>query len=95
MAAAQCAYAIAMPCPAASAAAMVASISGRASAWLPRSDASSIAVKGTAGVPVTSQIASASTIRAVAAVKSPLHATAVPGGAEHDRQLVERAGFAG
>ena len=57
---------------------MVASISGAASAWRPRSDASIIAVNGAARLPVTSQIASASAIRAAAAAKSPLHATAVP-----------------
>jgi len=57
---------------------MVPSISGAASAWLPRRDASIIAVNGAARDPVTSQTASASALRAAAAAKSPVHATAVP-----------------
>ena len=57
---------------------MVASISGAASAWRPPSAASIIAVNGAARAPVISQITSASTIRAGAAAKSPLAATAVP-----------------
>jgi hypothetical protein len=57
---------------------MAASISGTASAWSPRTDASIIAANGAARLPVTSQTASASAISDAAAAKSPLHTAAVP-----------------
>ena len=60
---------------------MVPSISGVASAWRPRREASIIAVNGAARDPVTSQTVSASASRAAAAAKSPLHAMAVPSAA--------------
>ena len=67
-----------MPWPAAAASARVASISGAASAWFPRREASIIAVNGKLRLPVTSQTASASATRAAPAAKSPLHTTSVP-----------------
>ena len=73
MAATQCAYVTATPCPAAVPSSMAARISGAASASRPRNEASIIAAKGASRDPVASQTAAASATSEAAAVKSPPH----------------------
>ena len=78
MAAIQRATVTAIPWPPASAALIIASISGMASAWLPRRQASWRAAFGWTRDPVASRTALASVVWEAAAPKSPLQAAIMP-----------------